>query len=1587
MAQVNGNQQNLAILQRVEELFSSKLELCMQLQSLVDTSAQSLHAFRTHCSTSRELIKDEIRMLEGKLIQRIGRQLAVRRLLSQHFTHISQELNLSQYLETDLDVFVAQRDASISGDSQVSSRESLATETGDSAVTCVLDKIRLILDEELVQLPSLKQWLEIVGLQPACVKAIMELVGSVEELLQTSESKLKAVIVSSSGVCTCRPADVSDDSQTVPDSASEDTTSRKDSTLRVENGNTKEKGKLPFHIREDVRRLITACRLLRIYTDRLLADDSDLRELANLNPADLPTGPSGHTPSAQMPIPSSSSSSATPPNSLVRKESVKSLYWDSWRYRPSSAAPPVPDYPGSGGDALSPQQQVPFCSIHLAVDKRYGMMEPRPPGQRLPSMLSSFSSDDNFLSSPSTSQSQYPVPANPSAKTTHRLTSQSSVMSSVSTATTTGDEADGASMFADLASASSSCANSVFPSANNILQLVQQYDTSPATMKRQYAAAGVDERDTHSPQSVFPSPGENVIIRPSSSTPSLLLTGTNPAQPHAPQPNLTLAPTVHRKELVKFTKSSSLESSLRHRLNSDETGMPLANHSTGNSGSSNNSSNSNITSAAKMQPEKVHNSRRMHHSIHHVFKNQFFLTQTVCGFCEKHLRGLGRKCRHCKLRFHPDCAEKMPPSCGLPDGLVREYYHSINPGSRDFRVGSGSIDATTVQEDVKVEDDDDTLSEFTKRKPSDVEVVLPTHKKFATISKGSEIAREGGKTWRANLKWFASKTPPPLDSPSGKKTRLKKQRSMSTGNAREIVKSPATPVRTPPLSPDLKSPIVRRISGSFSLPKDRRKRNNLVLPKDEPKVSKSFHSLSTEQGGVDGEKARTRLPSGASLMDKGPGGHEGRTVSVSSTGGGTSPGNNSQDSLSAPSSSLPSSNSASVPASPGSISYGRSASGSTGAPVSPLALTSFVHPRNYRSFMKTVKDHIKSHFPWPAPHTKDASGSVPKSPTDTPDGAHEVRKTPVFSRRRSEDKTASQWYDGVKSRQRVMTPEEEEESVRLEAEDSFPSEPSNTFPTVLVQPNALLDAVKGSGKGKDEKKGPRRFSLLEGQEEAEHAGGTTALKVPTVEVEDDNEPSYSSEISGDHTETSPIAWRRQQSLYLRELNIPYEQLIIGEKLGPGTFGQVYRGKWHGDVAIKTLNDDYLYSDAEEVHEAFKQDLATLRKTRHDNLVLFMGACMKRSHMGHQQIIITSLLSRGLSSGSTASTSVTLHDLIHEARGKSLTAPYKVQLNRLLIIASQVCQGMGYLHRRGIVHKDLKSKNIFVTHEKCIITDYGLFSVSKMSQHGRSDDLLWFPRNWICYLAPEICRRLRTPRDQKRAFRASSNHNEPLVPFSIFSDVYAFGTVLYELCTGTFPLLYSANNAQRLVHSMSTSSVHSGVGTPSSDTPSTPSTSLPPSTPSSLNFPGGSRLPRPPDPNLPGSLDSALFLIASGAHPIFRLFRSRTGQGPRSGSTSTPGGVPRGSKHPGSPPQTLTITPGTPPTPVHAPVYLLSPSIDETAARELIEMISICWSPKMPHRKEFPELFQMLERVPKKSLARSPSHPVHGNHPVKETIHY
>ncbi|XP_017490227.1 PREDICTED: kinase suppressor of Ras 1-like [Rhagoletis zephyria] len=230
-------------------------------------------------------------------------------------------------------------------------------------------------------------------------------------------------------------------------------------------------------------------------------------------------------------------------------------------------------------------------------------------------------------------------------------------------------------------------------------------------------------------------------------------------------------------------------------------------------------------------------------------------------------------------------------------------------------------------------------------------------------------------------------------------------------------------------------------------------------------------------------------------------------------------------------------------------------------------------------------------------------------------------------------------------------------------------------------------------------------------------------------------------------------WPRQNSLMMREWDINFAELELGEVIGTGRFGTVYTGHWHGAVAIKCLNSGKNAYENQKVLETFRQEVAIFRKTRHDNLVLFMGACMRQPNLA---IVIS--LCKGM----------TLHNHIHIRHDK-------FNLNRIILISQQICMGMGYLHARGIIHKDLKTKNIFYDNGKVTITDFGLSSIAKLCDTNQRVDRLTVPKGWLCYLAPEIIQSL-----------SINSWDSDDLPFSYATDVYAYGTILYELMCGMWP---------------------------------------------------------------------------------------------------------------------------------------------------------------------------------------------------------
>ena len=144
------------------------------------------------------------------------------------------------------------------------------------------------------------------------------------------------------------------------------------------------------------------------------------------------------------------------------------------------------------------------------------------------------------------------------------------------------------------------------------------------------------------------------------------------------------------------------------------------------------------------------------------------------------------------------------------------------------------------------------------------------------------------------------------------------------------------------------------------------------------------------------------------------------------------------------------------------------------------------------------------------------------------------------------------------------------------------------------------------------------------------------------------------------------------------------------------------------IEMKNMED-------EAALEAFRSDVATFTKTRHENVVLFMGSSQQLTKIDRKLAIVTSLCKGSISSAIWFKSF--LKKVFVSISGESLyhylhIRKDNLQMNKIVILAQQIAIGMDYLHSRNIVHKDLKTKNIFLENGKAIITDFGLVNVTR-----------------------------------------------------------------------------------------------------------------------------------------------------------------------------------------------------------------------------------------------------------------------------------
>ncbi|KAG6720397.1 hypothetical protein I3842_03G059000 [Carya illinoinensis] len=200
------------------------------------------------------------------------------------------------------------------------------------------------------------------------------------------------------------------------------------------------------------------------------------------------------------------------------------------------------------------------------------------------------------------------------------------------------------------------------------------------------------------------------------------------------------------------------------------------------------------------------------------------------------------------------------------------------------------------------------------------------------------------------------------------------------------------------------------------------------------------------------------------------------------------------------------------------------------------------------------------------------------------------------------------------------------------------------------------------------------------------------------------------------------------------------------KVGQGGFGVVYKGKLPDSdgriVAVKLL------SEAKGNGEEFINEVASISRTSHVNIVNLLGFCYERN----KRALIYEFVSNG-----------SLDKFIYD-EGNSVTNCH-LDCQTMFQIAIGVARGLEYLHRgcrTRILHFDIKPHNILLDEDLCPkISDFGLAKLCKTKESVVS---ITGMRGTAGFIAPEVF---------SRNFGGVSHK----------SDVYSYGMLVLEMVGG------------------------------------------------------------------------------------------------------------------------------------------------------------------------------------------------------------
>ena len=205
------------------------------------------------------------------------------------------------------------------------------------------------------------------------------------------------------------------------------------------------------------------------------------------------------------------------------------------------------------------------------------------------------------------------------------------------------------------------------------------------------------------------------------------------------------------------------------------------------------------------------------------------------------------------------------------------------------------------------------------------------------------------------------------------------------------------------------------------------------------------------------------------------------------------------------------------------------------------------------------------------------------------------------------------------------------------------------------------------------------------------------------------------------------------------------QYEIRSPLGAGGMGEVYRAhdtRLDREVAIKVLPES-LTSDPDRLRR-FEQEARAAAALNHPNI---LAVYQMATHEGVSYMVSELLEGE------------TLRERLRRGPPLRKTIDYAVQ----------IAHGLAAAHDKGIVHRDLKPENLFVTKDGRVkILDFGLAKLAQPREASGAEATIAYGTEsgmvmgTVGYMSPEQVR------------GKTADHR---------SDIFAFGTILYEMVTG------------------------------------------------------------------------------------------------------------------------------------------------------------------------------------------------------------